>query len=285
MNEIIHNVMEQKGAPILIAIFVFLFLIETFSQLRARRQNRLRRTVINALVAIPGFVGLRLLLLPAMVWIAYKNQDWRFGINYMYELPSWIEGVVAFLLLDYTIYWWHILNHKVPVLWRFHLVHHTDIDLDVTTALRFHVGETITSIFYRGLAVFVIGASPMNVLIYEICFEAATQFHHSNWKLPFGLEKFMNRFMVTPRMHGIHHSIVRSQTDSNYAVIFSFWDRVHRTVNLNVPQDKIITGVPVYDNPKELTIGYLLKLPFTRIRKWEADLPPRDQRAKNEMQP
>jgi sterol desaturase/sphingolipid hydroxylase (fatty acid hydroxylase superfamily) len=285
MNEIIHDIMDKTGAPILIGIFVFLFLIESISQLRVRKQSRLSRAIINILFAIPGFLGLRLLLLPAMVWIAYNNQEWAVGVNYLYELPLWLEGIIAFSLLDYTNYWWHILNHKVPILWRFHLVHHTDIDLDVTTALRFHAGEMIASVFYRGFAVFIIGASPMIVLIYEICFEAATQFHHSNWKLPFRVERFINRIVVTPRMHGIHHSIIRKETNSNYSVIFSFWDRLHETINLNIPQPEIITGVPVYNNPKELTVGYLLKLPFTKLRNWKADIPSRGSGNKNELRP
>jgi sterol desaturase/sphingolipid hydroxylase (fatty acid hydroxylase superfamily) len=285
MNEIIHNIIDRKGAPILLAIFAILFLLEGVLRLRVRKEKRIRRVLINTIFAIPGFIGLRLLLLPAMVFIAYKNQDWKIGINYLYEMPWLIEGAIAFLFLDYTNYLWHILNHKVPLLWRFHLVHHTDVDLDVTTAIRFHVGEMITSVFYRGLAVFLMGASPMLVLIYEIVFEAATQFHHSNWRLPFLLEKFLNRLIVTPRMHGIHHSIVRRETDSNYSVIFSFWDRLHRTINLSIPQDEIVIGVPVYDKPQELTIGYLLKLPFTKIRPWKDGSPSRVHKNKDELRP
>ncbi len=116
---------------------------------------------------------------------------------------------------------------------------------------------------------FLAGATPMNVLLYEILFEAATQFHHSNWKLPFKLEKGLNKIIVTPRMHGIHHSQVRNETDSNYSVIFSFWDRLHSTARLNVAQDTIVIGVPTYQNAEELTPGYLLKLPFTKIRQWK----------------
>lgn len=285
MDELLNNVMEKKGLPILIGIFVFLFIIESVSQLRARKENRIKRAIINSLVAFPGFIALRLLLLPAMVWIAYENQGWKIGLNYLYDLPAWVEGVIAFLLLDYTNYLWHILNHKVSWLWRFHLVHHTDVDLDVTTAIRFHAGEMIWSVFYRGFAVFIVGVSPLLVLIYEIVFEAATQFHHSNWKLPFRPEKIMSRFIVTPRMHGIHHSIIRKEADSNYSVIFSFWDRIHRTINLGIPQNEIVTGVPVYSNPKELTIGYLLKLPFTKIREWKEDIPSRGGEHKNELRP
>ena len=285
MNELIHDIIDTKGAPILLVIFAVLFLLEGFLRLRVRKEKRIRRLFINTIFALPGFIGLRLLLLPAMVSIAYKNQDWKIGINYLYEMPWWIEGAIAFLLLDYTNYLWHILNHKVPLLWRFHLVHHTDVDLDVTTAIRFHLGEMIASVFYRGFAVFIVGASPLLVMIYEIVYEAATQFHHSNWKLPFRLEKILNRLVVTPRMHGIHHSIVRKETDSNYSVIFSFWDRLHGTVNLNIPQDEIVIGVPVYKNPQELTVGYLLKLPFTKIRPWKDETPSRVQQKKDQMRP
>lgn len=280
MNDIIHDIMEKRGMPVLVGVFIFLFIIESFYQLRVPREPKIKRAVINALVAIPGFIVLRLLLLPAMVWIAYKNEVWQVGLNHLYDLPWWLEGAMAFLLLDYSNYLWHILNHKVPLLWRFHLVHHTDVDLDVTTALRFHAGEMIASVFYRGFAVLVIGASPILVLVYEIIFEAATQFHHSNWKLPLRIEKALNRIFVTPRMHGIHHSVIRSETDSNYSVIFSFWDRLHHTVNLDIPQREITTGVPAYGNAKELTVAYLLKLPFTKIRAWQADMLSRGKESK-----
>ena len=285
MNTLIDEIMTKKGLPILIGLFVLLFIMESVSQLRARKESRIKRAIINSGVAVPGFIALRLLLLPAMIWIAYKNQEWKIGLNYLYEFPIWAEGAIAFLLLDYTNYLWHILNHRVPWLWRFHIVHHTDVDLDVTTAIRFHAGEMIWSVFYRGSAVFILGVSPLLVLIYEIVFEAATQFHHSNWKLPFRLEKFLNRIIVTPRMHGIHHSIVRRETDSNYSVIFSFWDRMHATINLGIPQNQVITGVAVYSNPKELTVGYLLKLPFTKIREWKEDAPSRGEDHKNELRP
>lgn len=277
--------MDKKGAPLLLGIFLFLFAMESVWILRMRRQKRMRRAIINGIVAIPGLVALRLLLLPAMVWIAYMNEQWQMGINHLYDLPLWIEGVIAFLLLDYSNYVWHILNHKIPLLWRFHLVHHTDIDLDLTTAIRFHAGEMVTSVFFRGLAVLLVGASPMLVLIYEIFFEAATQFHHSNWRLPFMFERVLNKMIVTPRMHGIHHSVRRQETDSNYSVIFSFWDRIHGSINLHISQKEIITGVPVYGDPKELTIGYLLKLPFTRIRKWQPEEGERGTEDKDTMIP
>lgn len=262
----IHAIFDKIGIPILILINLFLLFLETKFQLRKRIQVKLSRTVINTIVSIPAFALLRFAFLPIIVWIAYKNQDWQFGLNYLFNLPLWSKSIIAFLILDYGNYLWHILNHKIPFLWRFHLVHHTDLDMDITTAFRFHFGELIGSVFFRGAVTLLSGASPMRVLVYEIIFEAATQFHHSNWKLPFAFERILNKVFVTPRMHGIHHSVVKQETDSNYAVIFSFWDRLHRTARLNNLSDEVIVGVPSYNKPEELTIGFLLKLPFTKIR-------------------
>ena|SRR5687767_2439928 len=273
----IKSIFDSYGTPVLIGIFILFFILETKFELRKRVQNRWKRIIINFIVSIPAFALLRLLFIPAMVWLAVKNQDWQIGINYLFGAPAWMKFVLAFLLLDYSNYIWHILLHKLPILWRFHLVHHTDLDLDISTSFRFHFGEMIGSIFFRGAAIILIGASPLMVLIYEIVFEAATQFHHSNTKLPFRLEKALNIFIVTPRMHGIHHSMVKKETDSNYSIIFSFWDRIHKTIRLNKHQNEIVTGVPAYADERELTIGKLLKLPFTSIRKWKETERPLDE--------
>ncbi len=265
----IKSIFDTYGTPGLIIIFIILFLFETRFQLRKRVQKRWKRIVINFIVSLPAFALLRILFIPAIVWLATKNQSWNIGINYLFNASPAIKFVIAFLLLDYSNYIWHILLHKLPFMWRFHLVHHSDLDLDITTAFRFHFGEMIGSVFFRGAAIILIGASPTMVLIYEIAFEAATQFHHSNIKLPFKFEKILNFLIVTPRMHGIHHSVIKRETDSNYSIIFSFWDRVHKTVQLNIHQNEIVTGVPSYADEKELTIGNLLKLPFTSIREWK----------------
>ncbi|MEO6404733.1 MAG: sterol desaturase family protein [Ferruginibacter sp.] len=265
----IKTIFDSYGTAILIGLFIILVMVETKFQLRKRVQSRWKRMFINLMVSIPAFVLLRLLFIPAMIWLAVKNQQWYFGLNYLYHQQTWVEAIIAFVLLDYSNYIWHILLHKLPFMWRFHLVHHTDLDLDITTAFRFHFGEMIASVFFRGAAIILIGASPLIVIIYEIAFEAATQFHHSNTKLPFRFEKVLNYFFITPRMHGIHHSMIKKETDSNYSIIFSCWDRIHKTVRLNIHQNEIVTGVPSYADEKELTIGNLFKMPFTKIRKWK----------------
>lgn len=268
--KLIKKVFDYKGAPLLAVGFVALFFLETRRQLRKRKQLRSERIITNSIVALPAFSLLRFLFLPIMVKLATKNVTWRFGVANGIKSHPFIRCIVAFLIMDYTNYLWHVLNHKVPALWRFHLVHHTDRDLDVTTALRFHFGEMIGSVFYRGTFVVLSGAAPLHVLLYEILFEGATQFHHSNWKLPLEVEKKLNSVVVTPRMHGIHHSEIKDEADSNYSVIFSWWDRLHKTLRLNVPQDKLVIGVPGYHQQEQLTIKNLLTLPFTKIKPWHS---------------
>lgn len=267
----IRAIFDTYGTAILATLFLLLFILESRFQLRKRVQNRWKRIIINFLVSIPSFALLRLVFIPLMVWLAYENEQWQFGLNYLYDAPVWLKSAIAFLLLDYSNYLWHIVLHKMPLMWRFHLVHHTDLDLDITTAFRFHFGELIGSVFFRGAAVILTGISPLMVLIYEIAFDASNQFQHSNMKIPFRFEKVLNKILVTPRMHGIHHSMKKRETDSNFSIIFSFWDRLHRTIRLNVHQDEIVTGVPVYPDEKELTTGKLLQLPFTKIRSWKDD--------------
>jgi sterol desaturase/sphingolipid hydroxylase (fatty acid hydroxylase superfamily) len=163
------------------------------------------------------------------------------------------------------MYCWHWLNHRVPFLWRFHHVHHTDLDLDVSTAFRFHFGEMLLSVAARSIQVVVVGASPLAALAYEVVLEASTEFHH-NSRLPLRLERVLSWFIITPRAHGIHHSIVARETNSNYSNFLMLWDRLHRTLRLNVRQDEIIIGVPDYRDARELNLISLLLMPFRRQR-------------------
>ena len=262
---------DRAGTPLLAGMFILLFYLEGKYRLRKRVQNRWKRAFINSAVSVPAFTLLRFMFLPTVVWLARRRMNTGSRVFFLpgLSLTNPLNQALAFLFLDYTNYLWHRLNHIIPFLWRFHLVHHTDKDLDITTAFRFHFGEMIGSLFYRGAFTYLSGATPLTVILYEIAFEGATEFHHSNMKMPLNVEKLLNLVFVTPRMHGIHHSVNRNETDSNYSVIFSFWDRLHRTAKLDVPQSNIIIGVPVYPDAAELSIPFLLKLPFTKIRKWE----------------
>jgi sterol desaturase/sphingolipid hydroxylase (fatty acid hydroxylase superfamily) len=263
------RIFDRMGAPILAGLATALFVMESIHSLRRRNQNRWQRLKTNSSVATIGLAGLRGALLPAMLSGSAWGVQKRVGLLQRFPLPSWLQSILAFVLLDYSNYLWHRLNHQWPFLWRFHNVHHTDMDLDLSTAWRFHLGEVLLSVFFRGGMIVLIGASPKQVITYEILYEGATAFHHSNWKLPFGLEKILNKLMVTPRMHGIHHSIILRETNSNYSVIFSTWDRLHRTLHLNVPQQEIVIGVPAYRSTAEENVTFLLSLPFRKQREWK----------------
>jgi sterol desaturase/sphingolipid hydroxylase (fatty acid hydroxylase superfamily) len=141
-------------------------------------------------------------------------------------------------------------------------VHHTDLDMDVSTASRFHIGEMLFSTAFLSIAVAVFAVAPLMLVSFFIAFEAATLFHHSNWRLPLWFERILNRVMVTPRMHGIHHSIVQRETNSNWGTIFCWWDKFHRTLRRDIPQNEITIGVAAYRDERELTVGQLLILPF-----------------------
>jgi sterol desaturase/sphingolipid hydroxylase (fatty acid hydroxylase superfamily) len=197
--------------------------------------------------------------------ISWSSEN-SFGILNLIKLPAIIEGIIAFLLMDLAFYYWHLANHKVPVLWRFHNVHHIDPDLDVSTSFRFHYGEIALSAIFRIIQISIIGITPAAFLIYEVCFTANTIFQHSNVKLPIRIERILNKIMVTPRMHAIHHSQFRNETDSNYSTVFSWWDRLHKSIRLNVPHKDIVIGVPAYSKYGDNNFGNLLILPFKKQR-------------------
>jgi sterol desaturase/sphingolipid hydroxylase (fatty acid hydroxylase superfamily) len=265
---IFQPILDVYGGPVLLALFLFLLFAEYKWSLRRWVQSFFKRLLINIGVAVPTFLVMRLALIPALVAAGYFVQQHHFGLLYLLPLPAWLHSVLAFMLLDYSLYIWHVLSHKIPLLWRFHNVHHTDLDLGVSTAIRFHFGEMFLSGIFRAAAVLLIGAGPVVVLVYEVAFETSVAFHHSNWRLPLWLERRLNYLFVTPRMHGIHHSIVRRETDSNWSNLLNIWDRLHGTLRLDIPQDQITIGVPGYRDAHDLSVTGLLTLPFRRQREY-----------------
>ncbi len=170
--------------------------------------------------------------------------------------------ILAFLGLDLSFYYWHRLNHRAPFLWRFHNCHHSDPDLDATTSFRFHPGEIVLSSSLRLVQGAIIAPVLSVVFAHELIFQACTFFHHSNIRMPKKLDWLLSYVIITPRMHGIHHSNYKSETDSNYGVIFSFWDRLHGTFRNSPAQKKITIGVPGYGSPEDNKTKELLKAPF-----------------------
>ncbi|MDQ3395578.1 MAG: sterol desaturase family protein [Bacteroidota bacterium] len=269
VNSLIKKLYEQKGPPFLTVIIVGLFVFENMFPLRKRKAAMVQRIVINGKTAATSALGFRYFLIPVIVWASLKSEDGKKGLLQQLAIPYIIKFILGFMGLDYGNYVWHRLSHSIPLLWRFHQVHHSDLDLDLSTAFRFHIGEILPSALFRAAIVWLLGVNWKVVLYYEIAFEAANSFHHCNLKLALPLEQNLTDYIVTPSMHGIHHSIVRNETNSNYSVIFSFWDRIHQTLKLGIPQEKINIGMPAYRNTRELGYFNLMTMPFQKQRKWE----------------
>ncbi|WP_116126627.1 sterol desaturase family protein [Lewinella sp. IMCC34183] len=259
---------DRKAFPVLAGVVVGLYLLEEVLVLREQRQSKVKRSVINTAVAASGFAVVRAALLPAMVYAGEWTDRRRFGLVYWLGLPRWARYAAGVLLLDYTNYLWHRLTHGVPFLYRLHQVHHSDMDMDVTTGFRFHLGEQVFSIVYRGGMIALIGAPADLILGYEAVFEGCTAFHHSNLRLPGAVERTLDKLMITPRLHGIHHSIVEEEFNSNFGVVFPFWDWLHGTRRTDVAQEQLTIGIPAWRDPEELTVVRLHEMPFEPTRPW-----------------
>jgi len=244
------------------------FVIERLAPLRTSKRELIGRLVINLSFSAIAFVVAALLVRPAAMSAMRWTGQQSFGLIQLVAMPAAAQFIIAFLLMDLSFYWWHKLNHRVPFLWRFHNVHHIDPDLDVSSGFRFHFGEVAMSAAFRVVQVALIGISAPAFAIYEIVFQANTVFHHSNVRLPIRLERLLNKVLVTPRMHGIHHSQIEGETNSNYSVVFPWWDRLHRTLGLNVPQSEIVIGVPAYSSPEDNHFLNTLFMPFKKQREY-----------------
>lgn len=202
------------------------------------------------------------LVLPRAVLV--EQRGW--GLLNIVPLPAWVSLRLGVLALDYTLWHWHRLNHRVPVLWRFHSAHHADLEMDASTALRFHFGEVALGIAWIVLQVVVLGIGPTTLAIFSSLLMASVLFHHSNFRLPERFERRLVTLVTTPRMHGIHHSVVTAEMNSNYSSLLTAWDALHGTLRLDVPQETITIGVREWRDPRELTVLGVQVLPFRRRR-------------------
>ncbi len=251
---------------VVLAIFAILFLLERLFPLRKNTRALVGRLAVNLAVSALAFLVAALLVRPAALATLHWSHAKTFGVLHLMSLPWPFEFALSFLFMDLAFYYWHIANHRVPFFWRFHNVHHIDPDLDVSTGFRFHFGEVAMSAAFRVVQVSLIGLSVWAFAVYELVFQANTLFHHSNLRLPIRFERLLNKLLVTPRMHGIHHSQVQRENNSNYGVVFPWWDRLHRTLGLNIPQKEIAIGIAGYSQPDDNEVRNALLMPFRKQR-------------------
>jgi sterol desaturase/sphingolipid hydroxylase (fatty acid hydroxylase superfamily) len=261
-----RKVSSWLGGALALGAFGALLWLERRRPLRRETERKLARDGRNLAVAGAGALAVGLVEAPVAERAARLVESRRIGLLKLARLPLWLETTAAVALLDYTLYLWHVLTHRVPFLWRCHLVHHTDLDLSATTALRFHFAELLLSVPWRAAQILVIGVSPRALFVWQKLLLASILFHHSNLRLPASFERWLVSFVVTPRIHGIHHSHVREETDSNWSSGLTIWDRLHGTLRLDVAQAEISIGLPAYREPEEVAIGRLLRLPFAKQR-------------------
>ena len=251
------------GLPV---AFLVLLALEQAFPLRKAKGPLWPRLRVNFCVAILALTVAAILVKPAASALLEQASRQSFGLVPLLPLPEVMQWVIGFLLLDLSFYYWHRANHAWRFLWRFHNAHHIDPDLDVSTAYRFHFVEIGFSAGFRVIQIVLIGGQPWVFIAYEFVFQLNTLFQHSNVCLPIAVERWLSLILVTPRMHGIHHSQIRKENNSNWSSVFSCWDRLHGSLCLNIPQAQVRIGIPAYSLPEDNRVMKILVMPFRKQR-------------------
>jgi sterol desaturase/sphingolipid hydroxylase (fatty acid hydroxylase superfamily) len=239
-----------------------LVVAERIRPLRRQKEPGTRRVGRNVAIGLLGAAATAATEWPVVAPARALVARHRIGLLKWLPLPKVLRVVLGFLLLDYTLYLWHLLNHRSPFFWRFHSVHHADRDLDTSTGIRFHFGELALAAGFRAAQVLLLGVDRGTLQAWQRCLMVSVVFHHSNVELPEGFEASLLGTLVTPRMHGIHHATRAEWMNTNYSSLLSIWDRIHGTLNLDIPQPAITIGIEGLQAPDDVTLERSLALPF-----------------------
>jgi len=259
----------QRESMVRLGVFAGVFVIMLVWEFTAPRRklsvSRSLRWLNNLGLFALNSLLLRLLFPAAAVGIAFAVAERGWGLFNLLALPFWLEVVAAVLLLDLAIYLQHLLMHQIPLLWRLHRVHHADLDIDLTTGSRFHTIEIIASMLIKGLVILLLGPALIAVLVFEVLLNGMAIFNHANVSLPASVERAVRYLFVTPDMHRVHHSVVKSETNSNYGFNLSIWDRVFGTY-IDQPDkghDNMTIGLVEFRDPRQVErLPGMLALPF-----------------------
>jgi sterol desaturase/sphingolipid hydroxylase (fatty acid hydroxylase superfamily) len=243
---------------------LFFLVLEYIASYRPNTVSKWARLVTNIFIAVLNGVLLNLLFWSATVSVVARVEKGHAGIVNLGPGPLWVKLAGAVILMDLVMYLWHLANHKIPLLWRFHRVHHSDMNMDVSTASRFHAGELAVSGGIKIAAISFLGIDMTGIVLFDCLLVLAAQFQHSSVKVPERFERIYWTVFVPPSMHRIHHSVVIKERDSNYGTIFSVWDRLFGTLRRNVAQERIVIGLGPYRSPGTLKVWHLLRMPFTK---------------------
>lgn len=247
------------------AVLLLTALWEVIAPRRPLLDSKRRRWFTNLSLIVIDTVAVRLLfpILPVALAELAEARGW--GVFNVMQIPSWLKILLSVVILDFIIYLQHVLFHHIQTLWRLHRMHHTDLDLDVTSGNRFHPLEIILSTLIKMAALLFLGAPAAAVLAFEVVLNACAMFNHGNIRLPGALDRLLRLFLVTPDMHRVHHSTVVRETNSNFGFNLPWWDRICGTYR---PQPEkghlgMNIGLKEYRDPEKLNLFRLLIQPFT----------------------
>ena len=247
-----------------IGIFVLVAVCEILAPRRILTTSKASRWFANLMIIGLNPLSVRLVfpILPAAMALLATEHQW--GLLNNVDLPYWLEVSIGVFALDLAIYLQHVLHHAVPALWRLHMVHHADLDYDLTTGLRFHPIEIIISMGIKLMMVAALGPTALAVVIFEVALNASAMFNHSNIHIPRSVDRILRRFVVTPDMHRVHHSVIIHETNSNYGFNLPWWDRLFGTYKDQPDKGHtdMIIGLSQFRDPRKLTLPRLLILPF-----------------------
>lgn len=261
------NISTELRSIFLISGLLFFLLLESGIPLFKMRYDKMRHglinisfTIITLFINLAGAVGI--------IFVVQYCETNNTGILNMVDIPSWLNILFGLAILDFIGAWFiHWLEHSVKWMWKFHLIHHSDPFVDVTSGLRHHPGENILRLCFTILAIFISGASIGLVMLYQTISVFFAHLTHANINIPIKIDKFLSFVFVTPNFHKIHHHFVQPQTDSNYGNIFSIWDHLFRTTSTIGSIDKITYGIDTHMNPSEHSnMKNLLMIPFQPYR-------------------
>jgi sterol desaturase/sphingolipid hydroxylase (fatty acid hydroxylase superfamily) len=248
-----------------ITIFAIVALWELLAPRRPLTTSKKIRWVSNLGISFLNPLVVHLLFPILAVDMALKAQEGGWGLLNNVGLPFWLKLVIGIIVLDLVIYLQHVMFHAIPILWRLHMMHHADLDYDLTTGLRFHPIEMVLSMAIKLSVVALIGAPASAVLIFEVLLNGVAMFNHGNIKIPLKVDRLLRIFVVTPDMHRVHHSVIIKESNSNFGFNLPWWDRLFGTYKAQPSKGHIemTIGLAQFRNIKRLMFQHLLLLPFT----------------------
>jgi len=260
-----HDIdLTDTRIAIFIGIIIMMSAWEVLAPKRPLLQSKAKRWLGNlSLVALDTLI-VKLLIPAGAAGAALWSESHAFGLLHLIDLPAAAEILIAIILLDLAIYTQHVFFHALPILWRLHMVHHADRDLDVTSGLRFHPVEILISMLIKIGLITLLGAPLLSVILFEIILNGMAMFNHANIRLPVTWDILIRRLFVTPDMHRVHHSVLVAETNSNYGFNLSIWDRIFRTYRAQPEaghQDMTI-GLDQFQSEPTYRLDWILTLPF-----------------------